>query len=334
MLRSLRQLKGSEAAKLRLKILQFYDQFGPAATFEAFEVDRKLIHVWRKRLKAADGNITSLIPLSTKPTRSRHMNTDPRIVTFIGDLRQEHPRLGKEKIKTFLDQYCQSIGIQPIAISTIGKIIKRNNMFFQKKHKHYHDPDGAWASNTVKKKPKLRAKRSVTHPDFGHFQADSTHVLFEGARRYLVTAIDTALKFAFVACYSQLSSRSALDFFKRLQSVYPLPIKSVQTDNGSEFLGEFESYINKIGIAHLFSYPRCPKINGCVERFNRTLKEEFVYNHLDSVHDLTLFRLKLAEYLVFYNGHRPHKTLGLKSPLQFLAAKGDLSNMCVTHTKY
>ena len=65
--------------------------------------------------------------------------------------------------------------------------------------------------------------------------------------------------------------------------MYPLTIKSMQTDNGSEFLGDFDEYLKSRMIPHYFSYPRCPKINGCVERYNSTLKEEFVYNNIDVI---------------------------------------------------
>ena len=43
-------------------------------------------------------------------------------------------------------------------------------------------------------------------------------------------------------------------------------IKVVQTDNGSEFLGVFDKYLKERGIEHKFTYPRCPKINGYIER--------------------------------------------------------------------
>jgi hypothetical protein len=29
-----------------------------------------------------------------------------------------------------------------------------------------------------------------------------------------------------------------------------------QTDNGSEFMGEFDKYLKEIGIEHYYSYPR------------------------------------------------------------------------------
>jgi transposase InsO family protein len=45
------------------------------------------------------------------------------------------------------------------------------------------------------------------------------------------------------------------------KSVYPCEIKVWQSDNGSENLGEFDKALKKDSIPHLFSYPRCPKIN-------------------------------------------------------------------------
>ncbi len=114
--------------------------------------------------------------------------------------------------------------------------------------------------------------------------------------------------------------------------VYPLQIKSIQTDNGSEFLGDFEACLKKRGIPHYFSYPRCPRINGCIERYNRTIKEEFVQNNIDAIHDIQLFRQRLATYLIFYNTQRPHKSLGLKSPVDYLISEGAMSKMFATYT--
>jgi hypothetical protein len=39
-----------EVAKEKYRILRFYDTYGEKATKEAFGVDQKLIHVWKKRL--------------------------------------------------------------------------------------------------------------------------------------------------------------------------------------------------------------------------------------------------------------------------------------------
>jgi hypothetical protein len=68
----------------------------------------------------------ALIPGSARPIWVRKMNTDERIVEFIEGMRQEHPRIGKEKLKPLLDDYCKGQRIPTISESTIGKIIKED----------------------------------------------------------------------------------------------------------------------------------------------------------------------------------------------------------------
>src|SRR5204863_1286807 len=134
------------------------------------------------------------------------------------------------------------------------------------------------------------------------------------------------LKFAFSLPYARLTSTVAVDFFKKLVSVYAIPIVTVQTDNGLEFLGEFEDYLKEQAIQHVFIYPRCCKINGTIERFNRTIQEEFIDENLHIFHDPQLFSTKLMEYLLFYNTQRVHKSLGLQTPMGYLQQQGALSN--------
>jgi transposase InsO family protein len=332
MLHSLRRFSRDEVAQERYRILRFYDTYGEKATKEAFGVDRKLVHVWKKRLKASDGHLEALLPHSTRPTRVRRMRIDPRIIDYIRQMRQEHPGIGKEKLKPFVDKYCNEAHIPSVSESTIGKIIKRHKFFYQRSGRVYHDPSSNWMKQKRSKPKRLRVKHAPKHTEFGHFQADSSVKFMDGIRRYMISAIDSTLKFSFSSCYSQLTSRDARDFLKRLELVYPLSIKSLQTDNGSEFLGEFDAYLKHKGIPHYFIYPRCPKINGCIERFNRTLKDEFINNYLHLIDDLPRFREKLVDYLVFYNTERPHKSLGLKSPLDYLISKGATSKMIATCT--
>jgi len=328
MLGSLRRFDESEVAKQRLKIIRFYERYGDAATKEAFGADRKVIHVWRKRLRQSEGRIGALAPDSTRPRRLRRMQSDERIVKFIREYRHKYGRLGKEKLKVLLDTYCAEQGIPTVSESTIGKIIKRHKFFFQRSGRVYHDP-----SIKRPEHPKRhRVKRAPRYTEPGHLQADSSVLHETGITRYLISAVDIAAKFALTACYSSLSSRAAKDFMKRLVLLCPVAIRSVQSDNGSEFLGEFDAYLGTLQIEHRFSYPRCPKINSCVERYNRTIKEEFVAQNLGVIHDLRLFRQRLAEYLIFYNFIRPHKSLSKKTPIQALVEKGAMSKMCVTHT--
>jgi transposase InsO family protein len=330
MLHSLSKFDRSEIAQERLKIIEFYDEYGEKATKQAFGADRKLIYVWKKKMTNNGKTLQSLVPESTRPIRTRTMKTDQRIIDFLKEKRQKHPRIGKEKLKPLLDAYCKHTDIATVSESTIGKIIKRHKMLYQTSGRTYHSPSTKRLA--IKRQKRQRVKHPPKHKEFGHFQADSLHQFSDGIKRYVISAIDSKLKFSFSACYKHLSSRTGRDFFQKLLSVYPLDIKSVQTDNGMEFLGECDDYLKSQKIPHLFTYPRCPRINGCIERYNRTLREEFLNHHIYLIEDPKQINLKLVDYLIFYNTERPHKALGLMSPLDYLLSKGLMSNMSATYT--
>jgi transposase InsO family protein len=330
MLPSLRKFNQSEVAKERQRILNYYGHYGGAATFDAFGVDRKLIYVWKRRLKLNNQKPSALVPNSTVPKTKRQMNINPQIINFISNQRDQHYRLGKEKIKPLLDEYCLSIGIPSIAESTIGKVIKRNNFFFSKtNYRIYHNPN----YRLKLKVERLRVKKAESIP--GRIQIDTIERITDGIKEYFYCAIDTKTKFALTLNYKKKTSRNTVDFWQRFKSVYPLEIDSIQTDNGAEFLGDFDDYLTKVGLTHWFTYPRCPRINGCVERYNRTVQEEFINQNLDSLLvDKEDFNHKLANYLIWYNSRRVHKSLNLKSPLQYLFERWSMSNKSVTCTNF
>lgn len=333
MLSSLRRFARDEVAQERLRIIGFYDLHGEKTTREAFGIGRDTIWIWKKRLKDNHNSISSLIPTPTTPKTKRTMLVHPRVVSYIRSIREERPRLGKEKIKPLLDAYCKKENLPAIKESTIGKVIKRNNFFFQKSGRTYHNPDGKWAQNKAKRKRRERVKKPPRPISFGYIEMDTVLKFVDGIKVYFLTAIDVKLKFAFSLPYKALTSQNAVDFFKKLQLVYPVTITTIQTDNGLEFLGDFEDYLKKQNISHVFIYPRCCRINGVIERFNRTIQEEYIDQNLHIFHDTNLFTTKFIDYLIFYNTQRVHKSLGLKTPLGYLQEQKGLSNNSVTYTK-
>lgn len=330
MVSSLRRFSQNEVAGERLKIINFYTKYGERETKEAFGVGRKTVHVWKKRLKVSQGKITSLIPTSTKPINARGMQTDPKVVSFIKTLREAHPRLGKEKIYPLLVSFCKQEGITPIKESTIGKVIKRKKLFYQKGGRMYHNPSSKYAQRAKTKR--LRIRYAPKHKELGHIQMDTIMRFQDGIKYYLYTAIDTKGKFAFCLPFKTLTSSNTLDFYQKLIQVLPYKVLSVQTDNGLEFLGFLDAYLEKQNIPHIFTYPRCPKINGVVERFNRSIQDEFVDFNLYLIHNSKIFSLRLADYLLFYNCVRVHKSLDNITPLAYLIQKGVMSNNSVTYT--
>lgn len=332
MIPSLRRFSSSEVAKKRMEMISFYDTYGETATKLAFGADRKVLSRWKQRLTNNKGRLESLIPLSTCPHQVRRSTLPVGMVEFIKSQRIEHYRLGKDKLKVFLDGYCQKEGFPTVSSSTIGNIIKRNKYFYQKAGKTYHDPASKWALNQVKKTKRLRVKHSPRPVDWGYIISDSVERVTDGIKEYFISAIDIKMKFALTLNYKRLTSENMTDFYHRFKSVYPGSINIWQSDNGSENLGLFDIQLKKEKIPHYFIYPRCPQIDTFIERYNRTIQEEFIDPNLEIIHDKGVFGPKLSEYLVYYNTQRPHHSLNLKSPLQYYFEKGGMSQMSLTYT--
>ena len=304
MIECLRNLDKSKIVKEKIKIMNFYEKYGEKATKEAFGADRKLISKWRKRIKDNNGNLQALIPISTKPDKFRTSTTDYKIIEEIKRIRQEYYRLGKYKVKVFLDEYCIKEGLKTISASTIGLIIKRNNMFYQPK---YNLPIHR---NYTRNKTRIMVKYSQKVKEPGTIVADTVVVRQEGITRFFYNAIDVSSKFAFSYYFDKQTSKNMVAFYEMFKKVYPYKIKQWQNDNGHENLGDY-AYI---------------------ERFNRTLREEFIDVNGVLIKEKEEFDNLLINWLVYYNSKRPHLALNLKAPLQYMSDNYKMSLMCLTNT--
>ena len=91
----------------------------------------------------------------------------------------------------------------------------------------------------------------------------------------------------------------------------------LQVDGGSEFKAEFELACKERAIPLYVLPPRSPKLNGCVERANRTHQEEF-YEGYDLAWTVTALRPDLLAWEKVYNTIRPHKSLGYLTPQEYV----------------
>lgn len=327
----LRRCESSEVAKERLRIISFYDIHGESAAKEAFGVDRKVIYIWRKRVKARKG-LQGLVPDSTAPRRVRRSAVDPKIVEYIRAQREFVPKMSKKKLKPLLDAYCKKNNLPTMGEATIGRVIKRNNLFFYKTGRVYHNPNSKWAQNEARRRKKHRIKYAPKPESLGYIQLDTVEKIIDGSRWYMYQAIDVRGKSALSLTYRHLNSANTVDFFKKFQSLIPYKIHTVQTDNGKEFLKHFRDYLQKQNIKHIFIYPRMSKVQGVVERFNRTLTEDFIDPSLHLICNQPEYNRKLAKYLIYYNCLRIHESLNNMTPTQYLIQEGGMSNMLRSYT--
>lgn len=324
-------VKASDSSvSFRIHVLECHAKHGTKAVVDSFNISKSTIYRWRKKYISTRYDPDSLLPKSTKPHNFRKMETNYKIVEFVRDLRKERGRIGKEKIKHMLDKYCMIGGMKTVSISTIGKLIKRYNLYYSPNRVYHNGRPKAYNRyrDKVKKSPKPVA--------FGYIQIDTITKFILGMKMYIFNAVDVKLKFQFSYAYKSSGSRNATDFFKKFEQVYPIEygIRTVQSDNGSEFAGEFAKYLEDQSIKHVYIYPRCPKINGCVERSNRSLQEEFIDRKIDIFlsKGLEAFNEELMTHLIWYNTERVHKSLKNETPIDYLIKMIPESHMYVTHT--
>lgn len=299
-------LESSDAAAFRLHVLEVYYRHGWKATVSAFKIGKSTLYRWKNRYEKSQKKLVSLVPISTKPHVLRVMQTDPKIIAFIAAMRSEYGNISKYKIKPFLTEYTKQVGIPTIGVTTIGKLIKRKQLFTLKKKRYAHKRYGSFS----------RIKRAPQETKPGYIEMDSIQLMVMGNRWCFVSVIDVVTKLALVEVVTNLSSLATKTTLTSFEQQFNYPIRVIQTDNGSEFLGCFHDFLEKKHITHQFIYPHSPRINGVVERFNRTIQEE-CFNRSDEIfYDTEVFKQKLSKYLIWYNTKRPHHSLKLKTPIE------------------
>lgn len=300
----------SDKAKKRIKILAFWEKHGTAATVEAFNLSKRTLQRWQSTLQAKAGKLEALNAKSTAPKKRRSRQTADWVEDRIITLRTNHPRLGKAKLHALLIQegYLGSV-------STIGRILndlKQRGLLPNPRPLSFYAKGGIHREKTKQYKKKLRRPQSVRV-----LELDTIVRFIDGTKRYILTAVDTKTRTAFAGVYTNHGSQSASDFLKHCLSVLPDCPTHIQTDNGSEFAKYFHETATKLNLIHYHTYPRTPKMNAHVERFNRTLQEEWIIYHRAILRDdVSKANTSLIEYLIWYNSKRPHHALGLKSPFQ------------------
>ncbi len=334
---SINKSQGNKTAQYRLDVLCHYWQFGVASTLDAFPVSRASLFRWQKDLKKNDGKLQSLIPKSTRPKRVRTMQVPDQLIDKIKSLRKTWPNLSKHKIKPLLDIFCRENGYKQISPTTIGEVIRRHKFFFKDSGRSCHDPN----RKKQAKKKKIRVYKAPKHQE-GYVEADLVETRADGQKKYTACFIDIGSKVAFSKTLRRKTSQNILQSFLEFEEFNPSKIRVFQTDNGSEFEGALDNFLRKErpNILRKYTPVRTPKINGVIERYNRSLQDDWLKHHLHLFHDDENWSQSLKSYVYFYNYQRVHEALQYKHLCKLLGCKKvsnvpdlytNLSLSCLSH---
>jgi transposase InsO family protein len=301
----------SARARHRLKIIRWYEEHGRNAslTCRHFGLSRSTFHLWLCRYQQEGPR--GLEDRSRRPHRVRQRTWSKELAQAVLDLREEHPRWGKDKLVVLL----RKEGWQ-VSTSMVGRIlrdIKDRGLLCEP---DLRDP---WV---VKRSPK-RPYATRKPPDYvpkapgDLVQADTADIRFLPGEVYKhFTGRDVVSRWDVLDVHYRATGQAAVGFLDALLERMPFEVKAIQVDGGSEFKAQFEEECQRRGI-RLFELPRrSPKLNGHVERAHRTHREEF-YQVIDPPDTLAELREGLRAHETVYNTIRPHQALGQRTPWEF-----------------
>jgi len=296
----------SPEAKVRLKWMDYHRETkNISLTCRHFNISRKTFHKWKKVYDPY--NLATLESGDKAPKNRRHREISSEQEMRVVGLRRQHIRYGKEKLSII---YAGTYG-ETISAWKIQKTIEKYRLYYHPKRTEAIRKKRARSQN--KKRITQLKQRKIS----GFLlQIDTVVIYWNNIKRYIVTGIDKYSKIAFARMYEKHSSYNTRDFLYRLNYLLDGKIENAQTDNGSEFLKHFDKACNKLNINHYFSRNHTPKDNAVLERFNRTLQEEFV-NQGNFDLDTERFNRTMTEWLIEYNFKRPHQSLGYITPINF-----------------
>jgi hypothetical protein len=163
------------------------------------------------------------------------------------------------------------------------------------------------------------------------WQLDIVHgfLLADGTSAKALTGIDDHSRFCVSArLMVRERTQAVCDGFSSALKTYGVPAQ-VLTDNGKVFTGRFaqppvEVLFDRIcrenGIDHTLTAPRSPTTTGKIERFHRTLREDF--NTRQVFRNLKTAQEALDEWVTYYNTQRPHQSLADATPVSRFRSDG------------
>lgn len=303
--------KLSAGARQRVQWFDYYRKCGSAAkTCRYFGISRKTFYKWKKRYSKY--YLQSLESQSRKPKQFRSSKIPLETILAVKKLRTLYPYYSKYKLAVILKRDQGII----LSASTVGRIIKKHNLFFKTK---YPSQKKRYASKQAIERLHLPRDYVIKMPG-DLIESDTKHLPFLGKKRYAFVAIDCVGKGVVIRLAASSSSLKNAILIEAAREAFPFPIKAWENDNGPENLKDFHAKLTEKEIPHYFAYPYCPDDKPYVERVIGTLEREFVQQG-NLVSDIKEQQQRIDRWLDEYHNFRPHQSLGYLTPNEYYQKK-------------
>ena len=342
----------TKLAHRRLSVLELAQELGSVSrACRQAGMDRTSFYEWKRRFQThgLDG-LKDLPPVH----RSHPQATAPETVARVLALALENPAWVCNRLSDHLALQgvaLSSVTVQNIlAKSGLGSRYERLLKLEERAAAQKVELTAEQVALIEKANPAFR-ERHVESSRPGELLCQDTFYVghLKGVGKvYLHSVVDTysSVAFGFLHTSKQPEAavavlhNDALPFYAERR----IPVAKVLTDNGREFCGTdahpFELYLSLNEIKHKRTKVNSPRTNGFVERFHRTVLDEFFRQAFRTKLYAGVEELQadLDQWLRFYNAERPHqgyRNLGrrpLDTVAEFLALP-DWRERCLTASR-
>lgn len=185
-----------------------------------------------------------------------------------------------------------------VSLSTVKRVLDRANLIKKRSPwKRYHPPI---------KRPRVEKVGDLV-------EIDNIHLMTGPKQRiYVTTLIDVYSRLVYAKAYTRIGAAVSVRFTREAKRKLEIDFNMLQTDHGSEFSNWF---VQRVKTNHRYTRLGKPNDNAHIERFNRTIQEEFLDNLKHTVKEINT---KLPIYLKYYNEERMHLGINFKKPKEML----------------
>ncbi len=295
--------------KLRAVKLQLEEGFDPTLVAQEVGVCVDSVREWVRRYqKYGRAGLEPHRGIPRKPSRPK---LPPLVKQQIVAIKQQHPGFGVRRIT----QWLRRVLFLPASPETVRKTL----------HQH-------------KLMPKTKPPRPPKNPPRPRFfernapnqmwQSDIFTFRLGGQNAYLIGFIDDHSRYIVgLGLFRSMTGENLLEVYRTAAGEYGPP-KEMLTDNGRQYASwhgktRFQHELAKDRIHHIRSAPHHPMTLGKIERFWKTIWEEFLVRAQFDSFESARERVRL--WLKYYNHKRPHQGLdGLVPADRFFAIQKEV----------
>lgn len=326
----------TKLAHQRLSVLELAEHLGSVAeACRRAGMDRTSFYEWKRRFQTHGMEGLKDLP----PVAKNHpMTTPPETVEKVLSLSLAHPEWGCNRLSDYLKLEginLSSVTVQGILLkNNLGSRYERLLRLEEKAVTQKIELSAAQVAMIEKANPVFRERHVESNRPGELLCQDVFYVgqLKGVGKVYLHTLVDTYGSYAFGFLHTSKQPEAAVALLHN--DVLPfygereIPVSKILTDNGKEFCGTethpYELYLALSDIKHKRTKVARPQTNGFVERFHRTVLDEFFRQAFRTTLYLSVADLQadLDKWLAYYNEERPHqgyRNLG-KRPLDTVNA--------------